>query len=118
MQEHGFNLHPAKWVFGEVESGPAITGVCIRDGHFDVSEEYAVSIEGQIENFRRLENGEDIPGPISTRSQLWGRINYVRWINRDRGEELRRKSFRLHWGKIMFHAKKFGLATAKTKQKR
>lgn len=113
MQEHGFNLHPAKWVFGEVENGPAITGVCIRNGHFDVSEEYAASIEEQIEDLRRLEGGEDIPGPIATRSQLWGRINYVRWINGDRGETLGRMARNMHWGRILHHASKQGLVTGK-----
>lgn len=113
-QEHGFKMHPDKWEFGETES-LAITGVRIQGSGFDVAGQYADDLDRQIAELRLLEKGEPIEGPFITQSQLYGRINYIRWINPRRGNALRASSRHLHWGRIKFYAEKHGLVAAEKK---
>lgn len=112
FKEHGFKLNRDKWVSGKTED-VAIAGVRIGSDGFDAVGEYVDNLDRQIADLRLLEQGEPIEGPFITQSQLYGRINYIRWINRERGDALRAKSRGLHWGKIKFYAEKHGLASAK-----
>ena len=113
LSEHGFTAHPGKWEAGRTDGKLAITGVSIRNGRLDATEEFVASVESQIDDIESLARGESIAGPYVTKSQLLGRIAFVRWINRRRGLALRKQVQSLNWPKALQTAYEHGLVKAK-----
>lgn len=113
LAEHGFNAHPDKWVFGDVNDDIAITGICIRNRHLDLSLEYLASVSEQIAMIRRLAAGERVDGSYVTRSQLLGRIAFIVWISPGRGLAMRREVKAIDWDAAIENAERFGLVIAR-----
>ncbi|MCG8585865.1 MAG: reverse transcriptase family protein [Pirellulales bacterium] len=116
LVESGFAANPDKYEFGSLAEGIAITGVRQnRRGHLDVRLEYADEVGRQLDDAARLARGEafDRHRPYYTKHQIRGRIEFVRWINRGRGERLYRKYRSICWSAAECSAHVQGLIASK-----
>ena len=77
--------------FGRLADGVPITKIRVKHGHLDVRKEYIEELERQIADASALATGGDFQGPYFTESQIWGRVQFVCWINRGRRPTLLRK---------------------------
>jgi len=116
LVESGFTANPEKYEFGRLANGIAITGVRRnRRGHLDVRREYAEEVSRQLDNVDHLARGESFhrQRPYYTKAQIRGRVEFVRWINRGRGEQLFRQFRSIHWQAAEDSALRQGLVVCK-----
>ena len=119
LADHGFKANPLKNCFGRLADGIPITKIRVKHGHFDVRKEYIDEVERQIADASALATGGDFQGPYFTEAQVWGRVQFVCWINRGRRPILLRKFRAVPWKKVNEEARKRGLvATKKTLRRR
>ena len=119
LAEHGFKANPTENCFGRLADGVPITKIRINRGHPDVRKVYAEELERQIADAAALAAGGDFQGPYFTEAQIWGRVQFVCWINRGRRPTLLRKFRGVPWKKVNEEARKRGLiATKKSLQRR
>ncbi len=101
LEEHGLAVNTQKNQFGRLADGISITGIRLsRRGRPDVKREYADEVEKQLEDARSLERGDAIERPYYTKVQIAGRIHFIRWINKQRGEELLRTYRKIRWSAV------------------
>lgn len=116
LNEHGFRVNPLKHG-GEHNQGRLsdknyITKLRIKRGRIDVSTEFLAALESQIVNASNLANGCDWHGIYYTAGQVFGRIQYVGWINPGRLPGLLRKYNGVDWKKAELEAQSRGLVTS------
>tara|TARA_R110002049_G_scaffold166600_1_gene332697 strand:+ start:1202 stop:2212 length:1011 start_codon:yes stop_codon:yes gene_type:complete len=116
LKESGFTPHPDKYQYGEIEDGFAIT--CIRRnsrGNIDVESNYARKVEQQLAFAIELSKGH-WPDPTAlyyTSNQIRGRIYFIKWINRDRGNRLLKIYRSIDWNRVDEEAQRLKLVIAK-----
>jgi len=113
LEEHGFLLNPDKNRFGRLADGTPITKIRVNRGHPDVRREYLTELERQLADARRLAAGDQFDGPYYTEGQIWGRIQFVCWVNPGRRRTLVRQFRAIRWDKASEEAKRRGLVAAK-----
>jgi hypothetical protein len=113
LSDHGFRANPLKNCFGRLADGVPITKVRVKRGRLDVRKQYVEEVERQIEDASALANGSDFLGPYYTEAQIWGRIQFVCWINPGRRQTLLRKYRAVAWRKASEEARKRGLVATK-----
>jgi RNA-directed DNA polymerase len=119
LGEHGFEVNPSKHCFGCLADGVPITKIRVSRGHLDVRKEYFSELERQIADAARLASGGDFEGPYYTDGQIWGRVQFVCWVNSGRRRGLLRKFRAVNWKAVAEEARGRSLiATKKTLQKR
>ena len=118
LTEHGFKANPLKNCFGRLADGVPITKIRVKHGHLDVRKEYMEELERQIADALALTTGGEFQGPYYTEAQIWGRVQFVCWINPGRRRDLLRKFRAVPWQKMGNEARQRGLiATKKSLQK-
>ncbi len=118
LAEHGFKANPLKHCFGRLAEGVPITKIRVKHGHLDVRKEYIEELERQIDDAAALATGSEFQGPYYTEAQIWGRVQFVCWINRGRRQALLRKYRAVPWRKVDEEARQRGLIAAKKKLRR
>jgi hypothetical protein len=119
LREHGFKANPDKNCFGRLADGVPITKIRINRGHLDVRREYLNELERQISDAASLAVDGDFRGPYYTESQIWGRVQFVCWVNPGRRKTLLGKYRTVPWQKVNEEARHRGLiATTKRLQRR
>jgi len=113
LEEHGFAVNPDKHRFGRLEEGTTITKIRVNRGHPDVRRQYVTELERQIEDAHRLAVDEQFDGPYYTEGQIWGRIQFVSWVNPGRQRALVRKFRAVPWNKVKEVAECRGLVCLK-----
>lgn len=113
LAEHGFVVNPGKHRFGRLEAGTAITKIRVNRGHPDVRREYLTELERQLTDALRLAAGGDFDGPYYSEGQIWGRIQFVYWVNPGRRRTLVRQFRAIQWNKVREEAERRGLVAAK-----
>ncbi len=104
LHNHGFLINPDKHCFGRLSDGIPITKIRLNHGHFDVRHEYLAELERQIADATRLAAGGDFQGPYYTKNQIWGRIQFICWVNPSRRRILMRKFRAIKWDKVQQEA--------------
>jgi RNA-directed DNA polymerase len=101
LNECGFQIAQHKEQTGEVANGDvAVTGLRIIRGHLDPTADYIHRLEAQLESHRKLGQGDQLVGPLFTKQQLRGRVEYVCAINRNRSRTLRQKFGLIDWSAV------------------
>jgi RNA-directed DNA polymerase len=119
LGEHGFEVNPSKHCFGRLADGVAITKIRVNRGHLDVRKEYLNELERQLADAASLATGGDFQGPYYTEGQIWGRVQFVCWVNPGRRRELLRTFRAVPWKAVADEARRRGLVvTKKTLQRR
>ena len=119
LGEHGFDINPSKNAFGRLAAGVPITKIRINRGHLDVRKEYLNELGRQLADASRLATGGDFEGPYYTEGQIWGRVQFVCWVNPGRRQGLLRKYRAVNWKAVADEARSRELVIVrKTLQRR
>lgn len=112
LAQHGFCINPEKHCFGRITEVP-ITKIRVNGGHLDVRREYLAQLERQLADARSLAAGDQFDGLYYTEGQIWGRIQFVSWVNPGRRRTLVREFRAIRWDKVSEEAERRGLIAAK-----
>jgi hypothetical protein len=112
LVEHGLHINPEKHCFGRITKVP-ITKIRINGGHLDVRREYLAGLERQLAGARRLAAGDQFDSLYYTAGQIWGRIQFVCWVNPGRRRTLVPQFRAIRWDKVSEEAERRGLIAAK-----
>ena len=88
LRENGFDLNSQKADGGRFSDGTLISKLLARRHRLDVSGKYFSEVVRQLDSTAMLAKGGDGSGSYQTRSQLWGRIQFITWINPGRRREI------------------------------
>lgn len=113
LHDHGFLLNPKKHRFGRLSDGTPITKIRVNRGHFDIRHEYIAELDRQLTDAAHLAECGDFQGPYYTQNQIWGRIQFVCWVNPSRRRILIRKFKAIKWDKVRTEATNRGLLATK-----
>ena len=113
LASHGLAEKASKRDFGRLENGPAITGIRIRKGKIDVTEEFLVELHRQLSDHAALAMNGQFAGPFQSYSQLAGRVNFAAWVNPGRGPSLQNRLRSINWKAIEANAIQRGLVVKK-----
>jgi RNA-directed DNA polymerase len=105
LDECGFQIAQHKEQAGIVSDGEtAITGLRIVHGHLDPITDYVRRLEEQLETHHDLGLGREFIGPLFTRDQMRGRVEYVCAINPNRARALRQRLGVINWDVVKANA--------------
>lgn len=113
LGEHGFSANKKKTACGRIEDRFPITNLCIRNGHPDVRKEYVDELNRQLADAQSLVNGGDFTGPYYTSGQVYGRIQFVSWVNLGRRAQLIRRFRSIPWAIVEAEARTRGFVASK-----
>jgi RNA-directed DNA polymerase len=113
LDQNGFQLNPAKQDTGRLADGLLITKLRVRGDKIDVSKEYALRLDEQLQNAEILAAGGEANGLYCTRGQVYGRIQFVCSINPGRKRGLLRRLGSVDWDKAVAEAIRRGLVLEK-----
>jgi RNA-directed DNA polymerase len=118
LRGHGLAAHPAKQFFGPADARASITNIRFHRGHPDVRKEYVEEVLRQLNDAVNLVRGDPFQGPYFTEGQLWGRVQFIIWVNPNRRRSLLHRFAKIDWSKHVAEACRLGLAASrKTLQK-
>jgi len=109
LAEYGFRTNPNKEDKGRLSEEKCITKLCVRKGRLDVSREYLAEIRAQLERAALLGQGGESPGTYYAPSQIFGRIQFIAWVNPGRRHGLMRKYRSIDWKAVEAEATARGL---------
>lgn len=113
LAQEGFKVRAEKDRFLRVEEGCAITGVQVRQGRLRVPTAYVEELEVRLLEAQSLANGVTHSGLFYTKEQLWGRIQFVRWVNPGQSLPLIRQFRGISWRRYREHSVRQRLIAAK-----
>ena len=114
LRTHGFSTRDAKDQFGRIgDREVLITKLRVNRGRLDVSRRYFDDLCQALCNLQSLGNGGEFSGPYYTCGQMWGRVQFVCWVNPGRRHRLRRLFGSVHWKNVRHEAEKRGLVACK-----
>lgn len=77
-----------------------VTKLRIRHGRVSASPVYFLELQRQLEDHVALGRGLDFNGPLKTRSQLMGKLYFVKWINAGQSQILWPIFKRINWQSV------------------
>lgn len=104
---------PGKTRTFAAEEGGTITGLRINRGAVDVAAEFLDQLEADLQNAIALATGEITTRPFLLRSQVLGRLHFVRWIRNSRFPALRLRADQIDWETAQRNAEAQGLIRPK-----
>ncbi|MGM0487622.1 MAG: hypothetical protein ACQESR_12795 [Planctomycetota bacterium] len=113
LREHGFTVNPSKSQCEPISKETSITNVRIVRGKLDVRKEYIEELERQLDDARRLANGQHFDGPYYTEGQIRGRVQLVCWGNPGRRSRLMAKFRSISCRRVAEAAQEQGLVAQK-----
>ncbi len=109
LKEYGFRINPAKQGFGRLAEGGRITKLRIHRGKLDISPEYLAGVYQQVADAAALGSGVKEGGVYYTAAQIFGRIQFIGWVNHGRLGPLMAKYNSIDWFKVEAEAAAQGL---------
>lgn len=109
LADHGFTVNPSKTKSGRINTDIEITKLRINRGRPDIRKQYLTELERQIKDARNLAEGRKFEGPFYTRGQIFGRLNFVCWVNPGRRHSLINKFRAVQWDKVHKRSQELGL---------
>ncbi|MEK6676514.1 MAG: reverse transcriptase family protein [Planctomycetota bacterium] len=110
LSTHGFSTNDAKDQFGSLgDPEVLITKLRVNRGHLDISRKYFDEVCRVLVDLRNLGNGGLFVGPYYTSGQMWGRVQFISWVNPNRRKTLRDLHRSIPWKQVDAEAKKRGL---------
>lgn len=114
LKTYGFAANNAKDQFGRIgEPEVLITKLRVNRGHLDVSRKYYDELCRSLHDLRSLGVGGDFLGPYYTNGQMWGRVEFVSWVNHGRRRQLRRLFGLVNWSRARDEAFNRSLAVSR-----
>ena len=114
LAENGFSTNDAKDQFGRVgDPEVLITKLRVNRGHLDVSRKYLDGLCRTLRDLRTLGNGGEFTGAYYTSGQMWGKVEYVSWVNPGRRRQLQGLFASVPWKKVCDEAKQRRLVVCK-----
>lgn len=118
LAAHGFSASAAKDQFGRVgDPDVLITKLRVNRGHIDVSRKYYDELCRILNDLKSLGQGGKFTGPYYTKGQVWGRVQFVCWVNPGRRRQLLQLLRLVHWNHVGEEAAKRGLVVCKKRLK-
>ena len=99
LNQAGFEINRKKHRFGRITDGIAITKIRIVNGHPDATLEYLHQVWRELLAAERLSKGLPFSGVFRLRSQLLGKIQFIRWVNPVRKKRFAAKFKSIDWKK-------------------
>lgn len=111
----GLRVNPEKHACGcgRLSKETYITKLRIKRGRIDVRPEYISEVLAQLANASKLARGCDFVGPYYTGNQIYGRIQFIGWINPGRRSTLMRQFRSVDWRLVDEEARSRGLIVPK-----
>jgi len=114
LDTNGFSTNDAKDQFGRIGDAEfEITKLRANRGHLDVSRKYLDDLCCRLRELQTLGEGGEFAGAYYTRGQMWGRVEFVSWVNPGRRRQLRNLFNSVPWKKAADEAKKRSLVVCK-----
>jgi hypothetical protein len=118
LRGNGFAPHPDKIFCGPVDGRAAVANIRFHRGHPDVRRQYIDEVLRQLEDAANLARGADFQGPYFTHSQLWGRVQFIVWVNPGRKRSLLSSLKLIDWAKVAAEAHRRGLVASRRSLRR
>jgi len=109
LRDYGFRINPQKQAFGRLSEGGRITKLRIHRGKLDISPEYLAGVDQQLRDAVALAGGAFEGGTYYTPSQIFGRIQFIGWVNPGRLGPLMRTYNSIDWARVEAEAAARGL---------
>lgn len=114
LATEGFSTNAAKNLFGRVgDPEVLITKLRVNRRHLDVSSRYLDDLSHALRDLRRLADGDEFRGPYYTCAQMWGRVQFVAWVNPGRRKELERLFRSVPWKRVACEARRRKLVVSR-----
>jgi RNA-directed DNA polymerase len=111
LNQSGFLVNRNKHVFGRFAEGIPITGIRIVDGHPDVELKYLRKVWHELLSAQKLSQGLPVGAEFHTRTQMWGKIQFIAWVNPSRKRRFKVKFMSIDWKKHAEEAVRQGILT-------
>lgn len=113
LETNGLLTNAAKDQFGRIgDPELLITKLRINRGRIDVGMKYLDELCRSLRDLQSLGRGSDFVGPYYTSGQIWGRVQFVSWVNPRRRHHLRKLYSGVAWKKVVQEADARGLVAA------
>jgi RNA-directed DNA polymerase len=113
LRNTGFSLNEKKNQFGSLAKQATILNLRLEKGHPDVARTYYDETVKRLTDMALLANGEDFKGTYYSQDELYGRVQYVIWVNQNRRHPLMTLWKKLDWQRIEAEAKRLGILKPK-----
>ena len=109
---YGFRVNPSKQESGRLSDGITITKLRTKRGRLDIRRDYLEGVNRQLDDAVLLARGEAPVEGYSTASQVWGRIQFIGWINPGHRRQLCRRFRSIDWRVVEAEAARRGFVTS------
>jgi Reverse transcriptase (RNA-dependent DNA polymerase) len=106
----GFAMNAKKNTFGSTSKGAVMLGLLLRNRKPNVLPGYLEETICRLNKMIVLGDGGEFAGPYYSRHELYGRLQYVCWVNKARKHEIATLWRRADWKRIEAEADKRGIA--------
>src|SRR5262249_19581683 len=117
LRNTGFSLHAGKNKFGTIAGGTPILNLRLNKGRPDVTKAYYEETVRRLKDMASLGAGGGFTGPYYGHAELYGRTQYVCWINPNRRRSLMPLWGALDWEGIEQEANHRGIVTQYKRQR-
>lgn len=118
LKDYGFRINPDKQGCGRLSKGIRITKMRIHRGKLDISPEYLAGVDQQLRDAATLAGGVCESRVYFTPSQIFGRIQFIGWVNPGRLGPLMRTYNSIDWARVEAEAAARGLVASRKSLRR
>lgn len=118
LRDYGFRINPMKQGFGRLSEGGRVTKLRINRGKLDISPEYLARVNQQLQDASMLASGGGECGAYYAPAQIFGRIQFIGWVNSGRLGPLMRAYTAIDWPRVEVEAATRGLVASRRMLKR
>lgn len=113
LEQEGFKVRASKDQFFRVDGKCGVTGVCISKGRLSALPIYVDRLVTDLQNARALSTGQVHSANFYLKKQLWGRVQFVRWLNANQAKRLVHLFRTINWRAYSEEAARQRLVVAK-----
>ena len=113
LRDYGFRINAKKQGFGRLTEGGRVTKLRINQGRLDISPEYLGRVNQQLQDASMLASGARGSGVYFTPAQIFGRIQFIGWVNYSRSGPLMQTYNSIDWSKVEAEAVLQGLVASR-----
>jgi RNA-directed DNA polymerase len=103
LNQAGFRVKKSKLAFygpTDASSERVITGVAIRSGRITAPIDYVKSLEEELREAIRESHREVVEGDFCPKEHYRGKINYIKWLDPERGLRLLKMYHKVDWRRL------------------
>jgi len=112
LGDYGFRVN-SKGDKGRLSEGIPITKVCIKRGRLDIRPEYLADMNAQLDDAASMARRGLFKGPYFTPGQIYGRVQFIAWVNPGRRRALVHRYRSIPWKAVEDEAGARGLVASK-----